>query len=432
MIPLSFAQRRLWFLHQLEGPSATYNIPVALRFAGALDPAVLVASVRDVMARHESLRTLFVQDADGSPFQQVVPVDELEFDVPVSEIAPDEVDDAVARVAGHRFDLSAQVPIRAALFRCGADEHVLALVMHHSAADGESMGPLVRDLSTAYTARLAGREPRWEELPVQYADYTLWQREVLGDENDPRSELSVQLAYWRRELAGSPQPLPLPTDRVRPPVPSHEGGLVEFAVGPAVWAAVEELARAHDASAPMVLQSVLAVLLSRLGCGDDVSIGSPVAGRTDEALTDLVGFFVNTWVLRVDLSGNPTFEDVLDRVREKALSAYDHQDAPFDRLVETLNPERSSAYHPLFQVMFAWQDTARIPFELPGVRAELTPVPTRTAKFDLDISFGLDTSGRGLTVALEYATDLFDRGGAEVLVERFVRVLRQVVVEPGV
>ncbi|MFD7495509.1 condensation domain-containing protein, partial [Streptomyces sp. NPDC059832] len=288
MIPLSFAQRRLWFLHQLEGPSATYNIPVALRFAGALDPAVLVASVRDVMARHESLRTLFVQDADGSPFQQVVPVDELEFDVPVSEIAPDEVDDAVARVAGHRFDLSAQVPIRAALFRCGADEHVLALVMHHSAADGESMGPLVRDLSTAYTARLAGREPRWEELPVQYADYTLWQREVLGDENDPRSELSVQLAYWRRELAGSPQPLPLPTDRVRPPVPSHEGGLVEFAVGPAVWAAVEELARAHDASAPMVLQSVLAVLLSRLGCGDDVSIGSPVAGRTDEALTDLV------------------------------------------------------------------------------------------------------------------------------------------------
>ncbi|WP_256861147.1 condensation domain-containing protein, partial [Streptomyces tsukubensis] len=265
---MSFAQRRLWFLQQFEGISATYNIPVALRFAGALDPAVLVASLRDVIARHESLRTLFVQDTDGNPFQQVVPADEVEFDVPVHGITPDEVDDAVARVAGHRFDLSSRVPIRAELFRCGPDTHVLALVMHHSAVDGESMGPLVRDLSAAYTARLAGGEPQWEELPVQYTDYALWQREVLGDESDPHSELSGQLAYWKEELSGAPQPLTPPADHVRPPVPSHEGGLVEFAVEPADWAAVERLARAHEASPPMVLQAALAVLLSRLGCGD--------------------------------------------------------------------------------------------------------------------------------------------------------------------
>jgi hypothetical protein len=216
MIPLSFAQRRLWFLYRFEGPSATYNIPVALRFAGTLDVDALVTAVRDVLVRHESLRTVFVEEAGGEAFQRVIPVDELVFDVPVADVAPDDLPEAVARAAGHRFDLSAEPPVRAVLLRCGAEEHVLALTMHHSAADGESMGPLVRDLSTAYAARLAGGEPAWDELPVQYADYTLWQREVLGDENDPESELSAQLAYWKRELAGAPQPLNLPADRPRP------------------------------------------------------------------------------------------------------------------------------------------------------------------------------------------------------------------------
>ncbi|MEU5647265.1 condensation domain-containing protein, partial [Streptomyces milbemycinicus] len=421
MIPLSFAQRRLWFLHQFEGPSATYNIPVALRFAGALKADALVTALRDVLVRHESLRTVFVERADGLPSQRIIPIGELDLDVPITDVAPDDLTEAVARAAGHRFDLSAEAPIRAELLRCGSREHVLALTMHHSAADGESMGPLVRDLSTAYSARVDGREPAWDELPVQYTDYTLWQREVLGDENDPESELSAQLAYWRQELAGAQQPLHLPTDRPRPPVPTHNGGLVEFGIEPADWAAVQELARANDASVPMVLQSVLAVLLSQLGCGEDISIGSPIAGRTDEELAGLVGFFVNTWVLRADLSGNPAFRDVLEQVRGKALSAYDNQDAPFDLLVEALNPERSSAHHPLFQVMFAWQETSRIAFELPGVRAELEMVPTRTAKFDLDFSFGLDASGKGLGGYVEYATDLFDRGSVEALVGRFVR-----------
>ncbi|MFD5805166.1 condensation domain-containing protein, partial [Streptomyces sp. NPDC127020] len=418
MIPLSFAQRRLWFLHQFEGPSATYNIPVTLRLTGALDPAALVASVRDVVARHESLRTLFAENAEGVPFQQVLPLDEAGCDVPFIESSADTVDAAVARVARHAFDLCGEIPFRATLFRCSEQESVLALVMHHSAADGESMGPLVHDLATAYEARRRGGAPQWDELPVQYTDYTLWQRELLGDEDDPDSELAAQLAYWRDTLTGAPQPLQLPVDRPRPAVPTREGGLVEFTLDPEDWTGVQRLAATTGTSAPMVLQSVLAVLLNRLGCGDDVSIGSPIAGRTDEALSGLVGFFVNTWVLRADLSGDPTFLEVLRRVQDKALSAYDHQDAPFDRLVEAVNPERSSAHHPLFQVMFAWQETPHLTLDMGEVRAELRMVPTHTAKFDLDFGFGVEGSGRGLGGYVEYAKDLFDRGSVEALVGR--------------
>ncbi|WP_431042217.1 amino acid adenylation domain-containing protein [Streptomyces sp. P1-3] len=432
MIQLSFAQRRLWFLHRFEGPSATYNIPVTVRLTGALDADALAAAVRDVVVRHEALRTLVDVDDDGVPFQQVVPVAEMDFGVPVADVAPDAVADAVSALGAYAFELSAEIPLRAELLRCAPDSHVLVLVVHHIAADGESMVPLVRDLSQAYEARSAGRAPEWDELPVQYADYTLWQRDSLGEESDPDSELSAQLSYWTTELADTPQQIQLPVDRSRPAVASHKGGLVEFAVEPADWAAVQALAEASGASAPMVLQSALAVLLNQLGGGDDISIGSPIAGRTDEALADLIGFFVNTWVLRADLSGDPTFAQVLDRVRDKAFAAYDNQDAPFERLVELLKPERSRAYHPLFQVMFAWQDkTVHIDFELPGVRATLEIPSTFTAKFDLEFSLGLDASGEGVAGVLEYATDLFDQSTAEAITDRFVRVLKQVVADPG-
>ncbi|MEU3529915.1 amino acid adenylation domain-containing protein, partial [Streptomyces sp. NPDC038707] len=431
-VPVSFAQRRLWFLHRFEGPSATYNIPVALRLSGPLDTDALSAAVRDVVLRHESLRTVLVEDADGMPYQRVVPADELAFDVPLSPVPPHEVPAALAAAMEYRFDLFTEVPIRAELFRRSAREHVLGLVVHHIAADGESMAPLARDLAAAYAARLAGREPVWDESPVQYTDYTLWQRDLLGAEDDPHSLVARQSGYWLEELAGIPQPLQLPTDRPRPPVAGRRGDGLEFAIEPGLLAAARELARGHDVTMPMVLQSVLAVLLGRLGCGEDISIGSPIAGRTDEELAGLVGFFVNTWVLRVDLSGNPTFREVLGRVRSKALAAYDHQDVPFEHLVEILNPERSSAYHPLFQVMLAWQDdNTLVDFDLAGVRAELEIVPTRTAKFDLQFNFGLDASGEGLGGYVEYATDLFDRGSVEALVGRFVRVLRQVVADPG-
>ncbi|WP_050800097.1 non-ribosomal peptide synthetase [Streptomyces himastatinicus] len=429
MIPLSFAQRRLWFIDRFEGPSATYNIPFVLRLDGALDTAALSSALRDVVIRHESLHTLFVEDADGMPVQQVRPADEVLMDVPVVDVASEGIDGLVMEAAAHRFDLSTEIPVRATLLRGGPSEHVLVLVVHHAAADGESMVPLSRDLATAYAARLRGEAPGWPELAVQYGDYTLWQRELLGESDDPGSLLSTQLAYWRDELAGAPQQLRLPTDRPRPSEAGHRGDAVVFTVDRELVAAVQELARSRGLTLAMAMQSALAVLLHHLGGGEDVTIGSTIAGRTDEALNDLVGFFVNTWVLRTDLSGNPTLEQVLDHVQDKALSAYDHQAVPFERLVEALNPERSTAYHPFFQVMFSWQSEARIDLDLPGLTATLEAVPTGTAKFDLEFNFAAVEDGVRCT--LEYATDLFDRSTAAAAGERFVRVLRHLVAEPG-
>ncbi|MCK2216175.1 amino acid adenylation domain-containing protein [Actinomadura sp. ATCC 31491] len=420
-LPLSFAQRRLWFVDRFEGPSSTYNLPVVLRLCGELDVPALRAAIGDVVGRHESLRTVLVEDADGVPGQRVVPVGEVVVELPVSE--PVEVGAAVARAVAYEFDLSREIPVRACLLRVGAGEHVLVLLLHHIAADGESAAPLARDLSVAYRARLAGRVPGWAELPVQYADYTLWQHELLGDER----LVGAQVGYWRAELAGVPQPVRLPVDRPRPAVASYRGGTVGFRLEPGLLAAVEGVARRGGATVPMVLQAALAVLLHRLGAGTDVAIGSPIAGRTDEALTDLVGLFLNTWVLRVDLSGRPSFEDVVAHVRRKAIAAYDNQDVPFERLVELLNPERSTAYHPLFQVMFAWQNTPWPHLDLPGLDATMEQVSPGSAKFDLFFNLAPDGTG-----TLEYATDLFDRSSAERLAERFADVVRQVTADPAV
>ncbi|MGW2090117.1 amino acid adenylation domain-containing protein, partial [Streptomyces sp. NPDC001880] len=431
-LPLSYAQRRLWFLDQFEGPSATYNITVALRLSGTLDVAALRSAVADVVGRHESLRTVVSADAAGVPFQRVLPVDEVAVEIPLLEVEPSEVSARVAESAAYAFDLASEIPLRGWVLRGGADDHVLVLVVHHIAGDGESMAPLSRDLVGAYTARCAGRAPEWEPLPVQYVDYALWQEDVLGDEEDPQSRLSEQLALWKAELAGVPQPLRLPTDRPRPAAASHRGDRVEFTIEPELFASVEELASREGATVSMVLQAALAVLLHRLGGGDDITIGSPIAGRTDEALADLVGFFVNTWVLRADLTGSPTFTEVLARIREKALAAYDNQDVPFERLVELINPERSTAYHPIFQTMFIWQNASRPDFELPGLRVSYEPVTVDSAKFDLTFGMGetVGPDGRRVQGSVEYTVDLFDHSTVEALTARFVRVVEQVAARP--
>ncbi|MGX1647821.1 amino acid adenylation domain-containing protein [Streptomyces celluloflavus] len=434
MIPLSFAQRRLWFLHRLEGPSATYNMPWALRLRGSLDVEALRAALADVIERHESLRTVF-PETDGEPYQHILEPDEARPELPVVPVTEPELRPALDAAARHGFDLSTEVPVRAGLFRLADDEHVLLLLIHHIASDGWSFAPLSRDLMTSYAARCEGRAAELPELPVQYADYTLWQRDLLGDEDDPNSLLSRQVTYWKEQLAGIPEQTALPTDRPRPATASYRGDVVTFEWDAELHRKLSELARAEGASLFMVLQAGLAVLLSRLGAGDDIPIGTPVAGRTDRALDDLVGFFVNTLVMRTDTSGNPSFRELLGRVRETALAAYENQDVPFDHLVEVLNPDRSPNHHPLFQVLLALQNFAAQESGQPGL--DITPehAPTGTARFDLyfDITERVEAAGGpgGLAGFVEFSTDVFDRVSVERLVARFERVLRAVVMDAG-
>ena len=397
-VPLSFAQGRLWFLNRFEGGVATYNVPFAFRISGPLDVEALAAALDDVVARHESLRTIF-PDIDGVPFQQVLAGQAGMWrrgDAAVMSLPEQDVAGELVALAGYRFDLSAEIPIRAQIYSVGPEQHVVGIVVHHIAFDGWSMAPLVRDVGEAYASRCAGRAPQWAPLPVQYVDYTLWQQDRLGAESDPDSVIAGQLAYWRQELADLPEVVSLPTDRARPPVPSYRGDAVEVRIDPQVWAGVKALAAAHNATASMVLQAVMAVLLHRVGVGEDVVMGTPIAGRSDAALDELVGFFVNTWVLRVGISSAHRFSEVLERVRHKALDAYSNQDVPFERLVEQLNPVRSTAHHPLFQVGMVFQNNVRREVALDGVSVEPLEALTGTAKFDLDFDLSeVPRRGRG-------------------------------------
>ncbi|MFE0515079.1 amino acid adenylation domain-containing protein, partial [Streptomyces sp. NPDC058964] len=431
--PLSHAQQRLWFLNQMDGPTATYNVPLRLRLTGALDRAALEAALVDVVGRHESLRTLY-PDTDGVPEQRITPADAGP--VPLKIVATDaeHLPSLLAESARRGFDLSAEFPFRTTLFMLAPDEHVLLLVLHHIAGDGWSLTPLTQDLATAYAARRRGEEPVWAELPVRYADYVLWQRGLLGTEDDPDSLLSRQTQHWVKTLDGLPDQIELPVDRPRPAEASYRGATVPLRIDAELHRALGEFARTQHVSMFMVLQAGITALLTRLGAGTDIAIGTPVAGRTDVALDDLVGMFVNTLVLRTDSSGSPDFRELVHRVRETDLQAYAHQDVPFERLVDIVSPVRTTSRHPLAQVMLGLHNSGLPCPVLPGLQVEIAPVELGVSKFDLTFFLTEQHTAEGaclgLTGDLEYALDLFDPSTAASIADRLVRLLTDAMRHP--
>ncbi|WP_053656241.1 non-ribosomal peptide synthetase [Streptomyces sp. MMG1121] len=434
-LPLSYAQRRLWFLDRLHGPGAAYNEHVALRFTGPLDRRALEAALFDVVVRHEVLRTVYPDD-EGEPRQHILDPGAARPPLPLRATGEDELPGVLREQASRPFDLVREPPLRARLFVLDADTHVLLLVIHHIASDGWSMRPLARDLALAYRARCAGRPPDRPALPVQYADYTLWQRRLLGEPTDPDSLHHRQLAYWREELDGLPDRLRLPVDRPRSaPQACHRGATVPFDCGPELHRALLDLARTHRCTLFTVVRAGLSVLLTRLGAGHDIPLGVAIAGRGDPALDDLVGFFVNTLPLRTDTSGDPTFRALLERVGQSGPAAAAHQDLPFDTLVEELNPRRTADRQPLFQVLLAFQNNAEADWCF-GDELTVTaqPVERDRARFDLALSIGevrtRDGGPGGLTGTLEYAIDLFEPATAHRISALLRRVLESAAAEP--
>ncbi|TXS47877.1 condensation domain-containing protein [Streptomyces sp. t39] len=433
MIPLSYAQRRLWFLTRLEGPSSAYNAPVVIRLASRPDAGALRAAVRDVMRRHEVLRTVYPAADDGEPYQRIETDPEPLFET--QECAAG--DDLTARVTAFArlpIDITTELPLRARLFTADDGTSALVLSVHHIATDGWSVGLLLADLDTAYRARAEGRAPGWEPLPVQYADYALWQRDMLGDPGDPESLAHDQLTHWRAALDGIAAETRLPADRPRPAEPGNRGAVVSADLDAGVHRALLAVARERRVTFFMVVRAALALALRAAGAGEDQVVGTPVAGRPEEDLHDLVGFFVNTLALRTDLSGDPTLAGLLDRVRDADLAAFAHEDLPFDLLVEDLNPARTYGRHPFFQVMVstgAAQDTA---VRLGAVAGELDDADLATAKFDLSFSCQERATATGdpggLTLGLQYATDLYDEETAHLLLGLFGRGLTALATQP--
>ncbi|MGM7649296.1 amino acid adenylation domain-containing protein, partial [Nocardia sp. JW2] len=433
LIPLSFAQQRMWFLNKYDTTSSAYNLPVAIRLTGDLDVEALSLALADLVRRHESLRTRYPEHG-GTPVQQVVAAERISLDLRPVTVAADQLFETVTEFVSTGFDVAEEVPLRARLFRVDEHEHVLVVVVHHIAADGFSIAPLTRDVMLAYTARAQGTAPGWAPLPVQYADFAVWQRAVLGTEDDTDSLMARQVSYWQRQLAGVPDELTLPFDRPRPAVASLRGASVHRELSPELIARLDEVARRQGASLFMVMHTALAVLLARLSGSDDIAIGTPIAGRGEQALDDLVGMFVNTLVLRTGVRPGESFTDLLEQARKTDLDAYGNADVPFERLVELLAPERSQARNPLFQVMLAFQNLDRTTLELPGLAVSALDLDESVARFDLQFTLSeLGEPGHGgMALALNYATELFDEATVDTIATRWERVLEAVAADASV
>ncbi|HEU5133365.1 MAG TPA: condensation domain-containing protein, partial [Pyrinomonadaceae bacterium] len=420
VLPLSFAQQRLWFIDQLEPGSAVYNIPAAIRLTGHLDLSALQESLNRLTARHEILRTTFITEA-GKPRVQIS--DPEPFSVPITDLSamlPDDRNDEARRLVREEvirpFDLSCGPLLRVKLIALQAEEHVLLLVMHHIIADGWSIGVMIRELSALYNAIAEGREPELQDLPVQYVDYASWQREWLRDE-----VLQEQLSYWKQQLEGAPALLELPADRPRPATPTHRGGQERFIIPSDVSRSLRELSKREGATLFMLLLAAFKVLLMRYSGQTDVVVGTPIAGRRHKEVEGLIGLFVNALVMRTDISGDPRFKDLLKRVKETCLGAFSHQDVPFEKLVDELQPERASSHSPLFQVVFAMQNVPRERIALSGLEASGAGIEGEIAKFDL--SMVISEAEDSLIGGLEYNSDLFDRERITRLATHFQTIL---------
>nr|WP_281186406.1 condensation domain-containing protein [Nocardia crassostreae] len=437
-IPLSYAQRRMWFLNHFDSNSVADNLVAAIRLTGPLDHPALNAAITDVITRHETLRTVYPA-VDGIGHQTVLPPTDLTHDLTPETIHPDAVAARIRDVAAQPFTVTDQVPLRLTLLRVVpadraasvAAEHVLVFAVHHIAADGWSIAPLTRDLMTAYAARCAGGAPEWEPLPVQYADYTLWQREVLGDVEDSESLLARQIRFWREGLAGMAPELALPAERPRPGTVSGRGARFEFTLDGELRRRLRVIAEDCQASLFMVMHAAFAALLSKVSGQSDIAIGTPVAGRGEQALDGLVGMFVNTLALRTEVVAAQSFRELVASVRNTDLRAFAHADVPFERLVEALNPVRSPGLHPLFQVVLDFQNTAQPALELAGLEVARLDIDTRTAKFDLQLTVW-DEPGRTGDVDAVFtdATDLFDERTIAALARRLDLILDAVTTDP--
>ncbi|MFD6103713.1 amino acid adenylation domain-containing protein [Nocardia salmonicida] len=432
-VPLSPAQQRMWFLNQLDASVGAYNVPLVIRLSGDLDISALRTACAMVIERHESLRTKFPV-VDGIPRQVIVDADEVVPDLIPVAIEESVLPKAATAVLSASFQVTAAPPVRAELFDLGADEHVLVIAVHHICADGLSMIPLARDVAAAYHAVTTASSPAWPPLTVQYPDYALWQHALLGDEHDPESLLSRQLDFWRDTLSGLPELLELPTDMPRPPAASMRGRIVDFAIEARLQERIGAVARAAGATPFMVAHAALTVLLARLAGTGDIAVGTPVSGRGERELDDLIGMFVNTVVLRTAVSADQPFDALLADVMAADLAALAHAEVSFEQVVEALNPARSTAHLPLYQVTIDYQNLDQVVLELPGITVEPVEDYVEQAQSDLNVKlverFDADGNPLGTLGRLTYATDLFVEESMERFAQWYVRILEAVTADP--
>ena len=426
-LPLSYAQQRLWFLDQLEPNSSFYNVPFALHLEGTLKIDVLEKSLQEIIQRHESLRTNFLT-LDGNPVQIIKPESNWKLTIINDKESKNYREENALKqwleIHSHQpFDLANESLIRATLLELSDTENLLLICMHHVVSDGWSMGVFIQELTTLYNAYTKGLNPLLKELPIQYADFALWQREYLQGEI-----LQNQLNYWQKQLSAAPALLHLPSDRPRPPEQRFEGDRIRCILSPELSQGLNKLSREKGVTLFMTLLTAFNILLYRYTGETDILVGTPIANRTRSELDGLIGFFVNTLVLRTDLAGNPSFSETLKQVRETATDAYDHQDLPFEMLVEALQPERNMSYTPLFQVMFGLDNEVLNAIDLEGIKATHQPLEFKTAKFDLSLSIQIKEAG--LTTSWEYNTDLFNQSTIERLSGHFINLLKGIIANP--